>query len=96
MDEFLSTTLLDKLKSSAYKLFATPRQREIAATVTKYLEAHEARRKRSTNENQLQSNHEPSDLTRRQEPLDLTSAERLRTQEFEFTTVKISTKMEAA
>ena len=41
-------------------------------------------------------NHGPSDTTRRHEPLDLTSAERLCTQEFEWTTVKRGTKMEAA
>ena len=95
-DELLSTILLDKLKSSAYKLFVTPRQREIATIVTAYLEAREARRKRSTNGNQIKLNHGPSDLTRTQEPLDLTSAERLCTQEFEWTTVKRGRKMKAA
>ena len=95
-NEFLTTSLLDKLKSSDYKLSATPRQRKIAATVTEYLEAHEARRKRSTNKNQHQSNHGTSNLPRRQELLDLTGAERLRTREFEWTIVKRGTKMEAA
>ena len=60
------------------------------------VEARNAKRNGTTNGNQLQSNHGPSDPTGRHEPLDLTSAERLRTQEFEWTTVKRGTKMEAA
>ena len=59
-------------------------------------EACEAKQNGTTNGNQLQPNHGPFDPTRRHEPLDLTSAERLRTQEFEWITVKRGTKMEAA
>ena len=59
-----------------------------------YLEACVARRKGTTNRNQIQLNHGTSDPTRRHEPLDVTSAERLRTQEFEWIKVKRGTKME--
>ena len=59
-------------------------------------EERKAKRNGTTNGNQLQSNHGPSNPTRRHEPLELTSAEHLRTREFEWTTVKRKTKMEAA
>ena len=61
----LSDFLLDELKASGI--------------YSAYLEAREAGRICSTNGNQFQSNHGTSNLPRRQEPLELTSAERLRT-----------------
>ena len=77
-----SNFLLDDLKASG--------------VYSEYLEACEAKRKRSTNGNQLHLNHGTSNLPRRLEPLELTSAERLRTREFEWITITSGTKMKAA